>query len=441
MRNMISMALKNISRSGKRSRILGANYAIVAFLLTLLFSFSRGASTNVSSSIVLASAGHITVSGQYAKAGRIYNGMLREPDIERITRDTLGPGVRVLPRYRLQSSVYYRGLSKRLAFTGIDAKTDTGLRGQMTFASGSWEAWAGDPSGVILPESAAAYFGIASGEDLVIAARTRFGAFNTGILKVRGVFKTDNYFMRELVITHLDFLRSLDLSSPDSATTLYVYLPRPSDAGRAREALSLSLAKAGFEVSRPKNDNEAISAVSAASVKYEADKENRDRVMLKLSTLDEVLGIVKGIVGAVNAVGAFVAAVMLFVIAVSIFINLRMSISERLREIGTMRAIGAESSFVTALFVTESSALAFISSAAGSILGAVAALGVRAFLYLSAGGNLAILMSSGRLALEPRALDMALVVLSITALAAAFSYFPARRGGRISPVQALSSNT
>ena len=65
----------------------------------------------------------------------------------------------------------------------------------------------------------------------------------------------------------------------------------------------------------------------------EVDKEGRDRVMLKLSTIDEVLGIVKSIVGAINAVGALVAAVMLFVIAVSIFINLRMSVNERLREI------------------------------------------------------------------------------------------------------------
>ena len=192
-------------------------------------------------------------------------------------------------------------------------------------------------------------------------------------------------------------------------------------------------------MSRPKDDSEAIAAVSGASVKYEADKEGRDRIMLKLSTIDEVLGIVRSVLGAVSALGALVAAIMLFVIAVSIFINLRMSVNERLREIGTMRALGVEASGVTSLFVIESSALAFMSAAAGAVLGALACLFVRYAIPIPAGGNLAIFLTAGRLALEPNAGDMAILVAAITLFAALFSYFPARRGGHIPPVEALTA--
>lgn len=415
------------------------NYAIVTFILTILFAFSRGAATNVSTSLVRASAGHVTISGQYALNGRIYNGMLRAPEIERIAASVLGPGTTVLPRYLMQSAVYYKGLSKRLSFTGIDSAKDTGFRGQMAFKSGDWEAWAADPSGVVLPLDVADYFGLANGDEVVVSTRTRFGAFNTGILKVRGVYSTDNFFMSSLVLVHLPFLRSLDLANEDAATTMYVYLADESRASSARSALSVALASAGFEVSRPKGDADAIAAVSAASVKYEADKEGRDRVMLKLSTIDEVLGIVKSIIGAINAVGGLVAAVMLFVIAVSVFINLRMSVNERLREIGTMRALGLGSGGVTGLFVLESVALALMFSAAGAVLGAVACIGIRVGIPIPAGGNFAILLSSGHLALEPRLADMAVVVAAIAVFAAAFSYFPARRGGRIRPVEALAS--
>jgi putative ABC transport system permease protein len=443
MGNFIALAFKNVFRNGKRSFTLGINYAIVTFILTALFAFSRGAATNVSTSLVRASAGHITVSGQYAKDGRIYNGMLRAAKIEAIARRTLGPGATVLPRYLVQSSVYFKGLSKRLSFTGIDSSADTGFRDQMRFAaaagSGAWDAWASDPSGVLLPAGVAGYFGLAEGDEIVVSTRTRFGAFNTGILKVRGLYSTDNFFMNELVLVHLPFLRKLDLASEDSATAMYLYLPEASGATAGREALSTALAAAGFEVSRPKSGTEAVAAVSAASVKYEADKEGRDRVMLKLSTIGEVLGLVKGIIGAINAVGGLVAAVMLFVIAVSIFINLRMSVNERLREIGTMRALGFSSGSVTGLFVLESVALALMFSLAGAAAGALASLAVRAALPIPAGGNLAILLSNGRLALEPRLADMAAIVLAIAAFAAAFSYFPARRGGRIRPVEALSS--
>ena len=439
MGNFIALAFKNVFRNGKRSFTLGINYAIVTFILTALFAFSRGAVTNISTSLVRASAGHITVSGQYAKDGRVFNGMLRVKEIEATARAVLGQGATVLPRYLVQSAVYYKGLSKRLSFTGIEPELDTGFKSQMVFGAGGWEAWSGDPSGVVLPADVAAYFGLVNGDEIVVSTRTRFGAFNTGILKVRGVYTTDNFFMNGLVLGHLPFLRNLDLASEDAATTMYIYLSQPSGIKAGREALSSALAKIGFEVSRPKDGNDAIAAVSAASIKYEADKEGRDRVMLKLSTIDEVLGLVRSIVGAVNALGGLVAAVMLFVIAVSVFINLRMSVNERMREIGTMRAIGFSSGGVTGLFVLESTALAILFSIAGSILGAVASILVRATLSIPAGGNLAIVLSSGHLALEPRLGDMAAIVAVIAAFAAVFSYFPARRGGRIRPVEALSS--
>jgi putative ABC transport system permease protein len=439
MGNFLALAFKNVFRNGRRSFTLGVNYAIVSLILTALFAFSRGAVTNVSTSLVRASAGHITVSGQYALDGKVYNGILRASEVEAAAHKVLGPSTTVLPRYLVQSAVYFKGLSKRLGFTGIDSGRDSGFREQMDFGTGSWDSWAADPSGVILPEDVAGYFGLVTGDELVLSTRTRFGAFNTGLLKVRGVYSTDNYFMKSLVLVHLDFLRKLDLAPQDSATTMYLYLPQAAGHSAARDLLSRELALAGFEVSKPQNDNEAVAAVSAASTRYEADKEGRDRIMLKLSTLEEVLGIVRSIVGAINAVGGLVAAIMLFVIAVSIFINLRMSVNERLREIGTMRALGVEAGGVTGLFVLESSALAIMFSVAGAVIGAVLSLAVKAFVAIPSGGNLAILLSAGHLALEPRLADMAAIVLAMALFAAAFSYFPARRGGRIKPVEALAS--
>jgi putative ABC transport system permease protein len=284
----------------------------------------------------------------------------------------------------------------------------------------------------------AGYFGLKVGDEIVLSTRSRFGAFNTGILVVRGIYSTDNFFSRGYVLSHFEFLRNLDMAGDDASTAVYVYLPSTKGLDAKRGALSDDLAAAGFEVSVPKTDSEAISAISAASTKYEADTEGRDRVMLKLATLDEVLGIVRTILAAVNGVGAFIAAVMLFVIAVSIFINLRMSINERLREIGTMRALGVESSMVTSLFVLESVALAIIFSTAGAILAAVVAIAIRFGPVFPAGGNLGIFLENGRLVLMPSPGAMVGVILIISLFAAFFSFFPARRGGAIPPVDAFS---
>lgn len=438
MSSFIILAFKNVFRQKKRSFTLGVNYAVVAFILVALLAFSRGATTNISTSLVRSTAGHITITGQFAKDGKLYNGMQQAGLIRDLARQTLGSETEVLTRYSVQSMVYYNGLSKRLPFTGIEVQTDTGFRDQATFGEGSWKDFAGDPNGVAIPADAAEYFGLSLEDEIILSTRTRFGAFNTGILVVRGIYTTDNYFARGLVLAHLDFLRSLDLAENDAATTVYLYLPSTDDLDGKRNLLRDAYIAAGFDVSVPQSDSEAVSAVSAASTKYEEDREGRDRVMLKLSTLDEVLGIVRTILAAVNGVGAFIAAVMLFIIAVSIFINLRMSINERLREIGTMRALGVESSLVTGLFVTESVVLAAMFSATGALLAALVTTAIRFGPVFPSGGNLGLFLDAGRLVLIPGLDAMTGVVVIISVFAAIFSYFPARQGGSIPPADAFS---
>lgn len=438
MLHFIKLAFKNVFRQKKRSVTLGINYAIVAFILTLLLAFSEGASKNISTSLVRSSAGHITVSGQFARNGKIYSGLLRVPDIEDAVKKTFGSEATTVVRYAVRSTVYANGLSKRLSFSGIDSQTDTAFRDQAAFVSGSWADFSADPNGTLLTKSDAEYFGLKVGDQVTLAVRTRFGAFNSGILTVRGVYESGNYFASGLTLAHFSFLRNLDLADDGSATALFVFFDNRGDLGKKRDILLTELARRGFEARAPKDDTEAIAAVSSASTKYEEDKEGRDRAMVTLSTLDEVLGIVRKVLAAVNAVGAAIAAIMLFVTAVSIFINLRMSVNERLREIGTMRAIGVEASGVTALFVLESVLLALLFSALGATLASVAALAVRYGIVFPSGGNLAVFLDGGHLALASDPIAALGVVASIALFSACFSFFPARRGGSIPPVEALT---
>jgi len=272
----------------------------------------------------------------------------------------------------------------------------------------------------------------------LISTRTRFGAFNTGTLKIKGIYTTNNFFIQNQVLAHLEFLRALDLAPEDAASTLYVYLPSTSGLADKRDRLIPALESIGFEVSKPKNDTEAVAAITAASPRYELDKEGRDRERLTLATIDEVLGLVRNILNAVNGVGTLIAAIMLFIIAVSIFINLRMSINERLREIGTLRTIGMAAGGVTGLFMLESILLALIFSLIGTGAALAAAALLRFVIVLPLSGNAALFLNQGHLMLVPRVTDILMIIAIITGFSALFSFFPARRGGKIRPVEALN---
>jgi ABC-type lipoprotein release transport system permease subunit len=438
MNMLFRVAIKNVFRQKKRSFTLGVNYAIVTFILVLLFSFSQGARVNITSNLVRSSAGHITISGQYIVSGRVYNGLLRTPEIIATTRRTLGADTQVLPRYLLSSAVYYKGLSKRLSFVGIDTGMEQGFRDQITFAAGDWQGFVDGPNAVIIPQTTAEYFGLGYDEEVLISTRTRFGAFNTGTLKIKGIYTTNNFFIQNQVLAHLEFLRALDLAPEDAASTLYVYLPSTSGLADKRDRLIPALESIGFEVSKPKNDTEAVAAITAASPRYELDKEGRDRERLTLATIDEVLGLVRNILNAVNGVGTLIAAIMLFIIAVSIFINLRMSINERLREIGTLRTIGMAAGGVTGLFMLESILLALIFSLIGTGVALGAAALLRFVIVLPLSGNAALFLNQGHLMLVPRVTDILMIIAIITCFSALFSFFPARRGGKIRPVEALT---
>jgi ABC-type lipoprotein release transport system permease subunit len=437
MKFYLYVALKNVFRQRKRSFTLGINYTVVTFILVLLFAFSQGATRNITSNLVRSSAGHITVSGQYTVSGRVFQGVLRYPEIQATARQTLGSGVTLLPRYVVRSALYYKGISKQLTFTGIDTATDTGFRDQLRFLTGSWEDFAGADNGVVVPKDVAQYFGLGYDDEVVLATRTRFGAFNTGTLKIKGIYETDNFFVQSLILCRFAFMQSLDLADKDAASTLYLYLDVPTRLPEKRARLVDALVTKGFEASKPANSSEALNAIASASPTYELDKTGRDHVKVTLTTIDESLGLVRNITAVVNAVGTLIALIMLFIIAVSIFINLRMTINERMREIGTMRTIGVEAGGVTALFMFENTLLAVIFTLAGIALALLIVL-VFTLVPLPLGGTFALFLDRGHLVLVPRLVDIVVITAVIAAFSALFSFFPARYGGRIRPVEALT---
>jgi putative ABC transport system permease protein len=130
-----------------------------------------------------------------------------------------------------------------------------------------------------------------------------------------------------------------------------------------------------------------------------------------------------------------VALIALLVAAIGITNTMLMSVLERVREIGIMKAVGARDSHVQALFLMEGALI----GAVGSLLGLAAAWGVSypsdAWLQAQATQRFKIELDSS-LFVFPWWLVVGgpLFAVLVTTLAA---YLPARRASRIDPVQAL----
>jgi putative ABC transport system permease protein len=133
----------------------------------------------------------------------------------------------------------------------------------------------------------------------------------------------------------------------------------------------------------------------------------------------------------VSATTALIAAVALFAGAFLIVNTLSMTVSERTREVGLLRAAGATRGQIRRFVFAGAIVIGLLGSALGVALGALLAILLVAVLG-SVGGVRAV---APGLAVVPAAIAVAVGVL-IT-LAAAIE--PARRAARISPVEALRS--
>ena len=132
-----------------------------------------------------------------------------------------------------------------------------------------------------------------------------------------------------------------------------------------------------------------------------------------------------------QATTALIAAIALFVGAFLIFNTLSMTVGERIREVGLLRAAGATRSQVTWFMLTQALVLGVIGSLLGLTIGALLAAGIVA--YVGTIGSVTL----QRPALPPEALIVGFLVGLLVTLAAAIE--PARRAGRIQPVEALKT--
>lgn len=287
---------------------------------------------------------------------------------------------------------------------GVDPEPEAKATGaKELMAAGSYLSGDGG-EGVVLGTGLAAALGVKPGDRITLLAATPDGSLNavdavvTGLADVRIKELNDRY-----LAAGIDLVSRL-LQSPGVVSKLVVFLKPGSDEEAAAPRLKEALQAGGFPVE-----------------------------LLHWRALATFYGQVRllyiGIFG-------FVGAVLVVIVVLSSAIVMTMAVTERTREIGTLRALGTRPSGIRNLFLAEGLVLA----AAGCVAGTVFALLVRAALNASGivlppppGATTGFPIS---VKLYPLAYVAGFVVMLATVAAA--SYFPARRASRSSIVEALA---
>jgi putative ABC transport system permease protein len=140
-----------------------------------------------------------------------------------------------------------------------------------------------------------------------------------------------------------------------------------------------------------------------------------------INTMDSLVAMFNNVMGVVLLIGIVITSISLFVGGIGVMNVMFVSVTERTREIGVRRAIGARRRAILAQFLFESSAICLV----GGSIGLLLAYGVSALI------NAMVMPAS----ISPAIVVIALIVSAAVGLASGL--IPAVRAARLDPIEAL----
>lgn len=166
-------------------------------------------------------------------------------------------------------------------------------------------------------------------------------------------------------------------------------------------------------------------------------KGKQKATVVDVQTMYEIASDVLKLQKALNLITISAVLVLFFIILIGVVNTLRMTIRERTREIGTMRAIGMQKNDVRNSFILETFFLTLSASLVGTAL-AFASMRLLSVITFNVVDNpMSILLVNRHLYFFPTFWGIFSSVLLILIIAIATAYFPARRAANLSPSTAL----
>ncbi|MDP3439759.1 MAG: FtsX-like permease family protein [Azonexus sp.] len=400
---LFSLAFRNIIRQRARSAATLTAIAIGVVGLILAGGFVQDIFIQLGEAMIHSQTGHIQVTKQGYREGKNHS-----PDKYLIENADQLKAALEKGQPEIQQTM------ARLGFSGLvnNGKRDLGIIGEgiepdaeadvgtyLQFVEGR-ALKNSDIDGIVVGQGVATSLGLKIGDRITLVITLSQGAVNTLDFELVGIFQSfSKEFDARAVRIPLEAAKLLMDTS--AAHLLVVMLTHTENTNAAVNAIKGRISTQGFEVT--------------------AWNELSDFYEKTVQLYDRQFGVLR--------------LIILIMVLLSVVNSVNMTLFERTREFGTMRAIGDRSSFIFKLVMTESFLLGVFGATIGMTLGCLAALGISAIGIPMPPPPNANLGYIALIRLDPGTVLIAgLIGFTATVLA---TILPARRAARLDIVDAL----
>jgi ABC-type lipoprotein release transport system permease subunit len=282
------------------------------------------------------------------------------------------------------------------------------------------EAFAKD--GVMISNGLAQKLHLRAGSEFTLDYPTQFREMNQEKFKVTAIYNSGTLLGGNIILVNGE--RIYDVYNkflPKSQNRPEISITNPIYPALASEWKLLPRSKTSQELQKLTKEERKVKTYQS---KY------------NVVTMYEGASQVLSMEAAMNSVTLIAVLVLFFIILIGVINTLRMTIRERTREIGTVRAIGMQKNDVKNMFIMETLLLTAFSCVAGILLGVVVMqlLGLITFPGDSA---LSMILKEKHLYFKLSFGSILSNFLLIMAISGLTAYFPARRAAKLSAVEAL----
>ena len=338
--------------------------------------------------------------------------------------DAMKPGIAViggaLKKGKRESGAYVFGFRNDSASHVLLAKAAAGAAGDTARAYGK--------EGVIMSAGLARLLGVSVGDTCTFRYTGKYDAAEMSrTFAVSGIAAAfPKLPENSLLVNEREFFRAFydPWPKPVGAEVMKT-LPAADDPAAAFLAPEYILCK------------RSTSTEEMADLYREIGKSKFKGAMVDIESMYESASAILKIEQVLNIITRSAGLVLFFIILVGVVNTLRMTIRERTREIGTVRAIGMQKVDVRRSFLIETGFLALFASVAGALLAFAAMWGLSQITFNTQDNPFGMLLVRSHLFFAPTAIGTLGYIILIVGIAVAAAYFPARRASNISAANAM----
>lgn len=378
MGNTFRLALKNLTRQKRRNAILATAIAFGFLVVTAIDGFTSGVVGNLENMITQLTGGNILVAGyekipaeEEGKKDELI-GIIKDRNYIRNIVENSNIDYEYFSCYTQTAGQFVFNGKKALSTVFGRDLSEESLRESFQIVEGSFDNF-DDPQALIISDKLAETLNITVGDQLIYTTSTIYGQNNVTDFTVAAIIKGNTFLSSMQTYANIETINKLVEIPEGGYSTFTIFLKNKNKQAKYASYLEELIRRDGANVSsrleammtNPGNIGKGIE-------KQFMDPEQKwEGVKYVVECLDDEVPQLNYALYIVHFVTTCILIVILLIVMVGVSNTYRMVLYERIREIGTMRALGMTGKQTRRVFTTEAVILCVIGALCGFILAGI----------------------------------------------------------------------